>query len=244
MRGCSVAEQQRDLGVGPARKTTLVESVMEQIIDLVRNGQLRPGERLPSEHDLMAMMDVSRSTVREALKGLAVMGLIETRAGRRSLVKALPASLFRSSSGSVTSVLERDVRSQMLSVRVFLDPEFSVWALREATEEDVNALNRAFDAFAHDLRNRHRAKSHISHNQFHRVLAEATHNVAVVWIVNALVSAIPPALSERYHDSWQEQLAAHQAIVDAVAARDEIRLRTAVLAHLDLERNAITMLLT
>ena len=237
-----MAEQERDLEVGPARKTTLVESVMEQIVDLVRKGKLHPGERLPSEHDLMAMMNVSRSTVREALKGLVAMGLIETRAGRRSLVRALPSSLLRPHGGTITAVLERDVRQQILPVRELVDPEFAIWAIREATEEDVVSLHRCLDAYGHDLKHQHWAKSHVSHREFHRALALCTHNVAVIWIVDTLISAIPSALSEKYHDIWEEQLAAHQAIVDALVERDESQMRTAVLVHLGLERKAITIL--
>jgi GntR family transcriptional regulator, transcriptional repressor for pyruvate dehydrogenase complex len=239
-----VAEDERNLDVGPARKTTLVESMMEQIIDLVREGKLSLGERLPSEHKLMTMMGVSRSTVREALKGLVVMGLIETHAGRRSLVKALPNSLARSNGVPATFILERDIRQQILPVRELLDPEFSSWAIREATEEDLATLKRRFDAFASALTHHHWKESHVSHREFHLALAAATHNVAAVWVVDKLISAIPLALSQKYHCVWEEQLSVHKAILDALISRDELSLRAAMLAHLDLERIAITMLPT
>ncbi|MCC7354971.1 MAG: GntR family transcriptional regulator, partial [Anaerolineae bacterium] len=71
----------------PASKSTLVESVVEQIIVHIRDRHYTPGDRLPSERALMQMMNVGRSTIREALQSLAAMDLIETRSGSGSVVK-------------------------------------------------------------------------------------------------------------------------------------------------------------
>ena len=80
-------DQLPPLNLGPVQKTTLVESVMEQILSLMVEGKLVVGDRLPSERTLMQMMSVGRSTVREALQALSAMNLIETRSGQGSTVK-------------------------------------------------------------------------------------------------------------------------------------------------------------
>ena len=82
-----VQQTKPPLRFGPANRSTLVESVKKQIIAPIREGQLKPGDRLPSERAFMDMMNVGRSTVREALQSLAAMNLIETRSGAGSVVK-------------------------------------------------------------------------------------------------------------------------------------------------------------
>src|SRR5688500_11655529 len=68
------------------RKVTLVEGVVEQIVAQIQSGNLKPGDRLPSERQLIETLQVGRSSVREALQGLAMMGLVEIRPGHGSFV--------------------------------------------------------------------------------------------------------------------------------------------------------------
>ena len=76
----------------PIRRMRLSEHVAEQIIGLIRAQCLRPGDLLPTETELMERMQVGRSSVREALRGLAVLGLVEIRQGQGTFVRS-PVSL-------------------------------------------------------------------------------------------------------------------------------------------------------
>jgi len=69
------------------RKITLVASIVEQLVENIQNGTLQPGDKLPSERQLIEMLRVGRSSVREALQGLVMMGLVEIRPGQGTFVK-------------------------------------------------------------------------------------------------------------------------------------------------------------
>jgi GntR family transcriptional regulator, transcriptional repressor for pyruvate dehydrogenase complex len=83
------------------KKTRLYEQVVEQIQKTIINGKLQPGDRLPSERDLAEMFHVGRTTIRESLRTLGIMGLIEVRTGQKgSIVRVCDISHYRSSGKS------------------------------------------------------------------------------------------------------------------------------------------------
>ena len=67
-------------------RVTVVDSVTERLISLITEGHIKPGERLPSEQSLMEQLQVGRSSVREALRGLALVGIVESRPRRGTVV--------------------------------------------------------------------------------------------------------------------------------------------------------------
>ena len=72
-------------------KVTLSERVVAEIANLIKEGRLRPGDRLPSEHELMRQFGVGRSSIREALKGLTVGGVLERKPKRQGLLTSSQA---------------------------------------------------------------------------------------------------------------------------------------------------------
>src|SRR6187549_1095214 len=75
-----------DLFLEQPRKVTVVESIVEQLVRQIQAGRLKPGDKLPSERQLIDMLNVGRSSIREALQGLAAIGVVESRAGQGSFV--------------------------------------------------------------------------------------------------------------------------------------------------------------
>ena len=76
----------------PIAKKAVSELVVQRVLDLIKNGQLTPGEKLPSERDLSGILGVSRPTVREALRALSILGVLEIRHGGGVFVTSLEAS--------------------------------------------------------------------------------------------------------------------------------------------------------
>src|SRR5438270_13871104 len=99
--------------LAPARRTRLAEQVAEQIIGLIRERSIGAGDRLPTESELMERMEVGRSTVREALRGLAVLGLVEIRQGQGTFVKA-PADAAATSVTAISAALSRGLTEELL----------------------------------------------------------------------------------------------------------------------------------
>src|SRR5262245_44286894 len=76
----------------PATRRPLSQIVLDQVLGQIRDGSLRPGDRRPSEYELMRMLRVGRSSVREALRGLISLGLVDTRPGRGAVVLSRASS--------------------------------------------------------------------------------------------------------------------------------------------------------
>jgi len=232
-------DQLPPLNLGPVQKTTLVESVMEQILTLMVDGELAAGDRLPSERTLMKMMDVGRSTVREALQGLSAMNLIETRSGQGSTVKNLPPVILGTEHGSITAALEKDLRMQLLEMRELIEGTVASWAVQRATEAEVATLKRHLDDYLRFHSAEQATRQSQSHRAFHQALAAASHNSIAVSVVDSLVSRIPTSLDEKYRHYAQIELGIHRNIYQALAARDEDALRAAIAEHMDAERRQI-----
>jgi GntR family transcriptional regulator, transcriptional repressor for pyruvate dehydrogenase complex len=230
-------DQQPPRGFTSAQKTTLVESVIEQIIGQIREGAYPPGSRLPSERALMRMMSVGRSTVREALQALAAMNLVEIRLGRGgSRVKPMPPLAFGGvADGSVSDALERDMRLQLLEMRGVNERAVVAWAVQRATDGEIEELLACANVMSEHITNRRCVQCWESHTELHRMLAELSHNYLAARVVSLLLDTIPQSLLEKYpcEDLCEEVMAVHQSVADAVAHRDEQKALAAVDAHME-----------
>ena len=226
--------------LGPAHKATLVESVIEQIIALIREGQFQPGDKLPSERTLMSSLEVGRSTVREALQALAAMNLIETRSGHGSYVKSIPPVVLEPGIGSSAAALEKDLRLQLLDVREVVETAAATWAVEQATEEDLATISEHLEAYLAFVAAGDWDRQALSHRAFHTAIASASGNSIAARVVTSLVSTIPSALSRRYRRYWQEEMKIHRQIFAALENRDARAMRVAIKVHMDEERKQIT----
>jgi DNA-binding FadR family transcriptional regulator len=87
-----IAGRRTTVVLKPATRVPLSQVVLDQVLAQIRDGSLRPGDRLPSEYELMRMLGVGRSSVREALRGLISLGLVDTRPGRGAVVLSRASS--------------------------------------------------------------------------------------------------------------------------------------------------------
>jgi GntR family transcriptional repressor for pyruvate dehydrogenase complex len=230
------------ISFAPVQKTTLVESVMEQIIEQVRKGQLQPGARLPSERALMAMMNVGRSTVREALQALAAMDLIETRSGEGSHVKDI-SPLSAPADGMTTATLQQSMRLQLLEMRQLVEGQVALWAVEKATQNDVERVRQMLEDYIQLTEAGAWPESHRAHHLFHSALAESSHNLFAVRVVSSLVATVPQSLSQKFvlssREVWAQEHAIHRGIFEALQARDCGHMADAIRSHMDAERRQI-----
>jgi GntR family transcriptional repressor for pyruvate dehydrogenase complex len=188
------------------------EAVSEQILALIRSGALRPGDRLPSEPELMAMTGVSRPSVREAIRSLASMQLVEIRRGKGTYVQEVASSGL--TDGQVLLMLaDHKALEDLVEVRLTLEPLVARLAAERADESDVRVLAQAVDAMR-------RARSHdewrAAHLAFHEGLAHATHNIILtkIWTLVQIFLKDSPMVTgtpsvPRVHEDLHEAIAAH-----------------------------------
>src|SRR5262245_46016032 len=78
--------------LSPVERNSLADQVAKKILDLVRTGNLKPGDQLPPERDLAQMLQVSRPSLREAMRGLQILGVVKTRQGGGAYISSLDAA--------------------------------------------------------------------------------------------------------------------------------------------------------
>ncbi|WP_068776277.1 FadR/GntR family transcriptional regulator [Paenibacillus sp. FJAT-26967] len=202
------------------------EWVMSDIRKQLEEGRLATGQRLPSVVDLAAQYGVGRSTVREALSALKAMGMLDIRQGGGTFVKAAAAEPQHPGLLHPESWVDRAASlRQILEVRRVLETGCASLAARNRSEADLHGLAgilREMEAHLGD-----EARSEQADVRFHQQMAAATHNPVLADLMGSL--------SQKLHDSMRDTralwfyaerssaerlLREHQAIYDAIAARN------------------------
>jgi DNA-binding FadR family transcriptional regulator len=215
----------------------LYEQVAGQVTDLVARGEFKPGDRLPPERDLAKLLGVSRPTVREAMIALEIAGLVEVRVGAGAFIteKATNGANHRLFEGVGSSPLE------LIAARRTIEPEVAALAAQLATAEEIAAIAEtvAMIAAAQDTP-AHRAADH----EFHVRIGHASHNNILTTIVDECWAEMYSPMFERMgaitglivsRCSPQQRdvtVAEHEAVYQAIAARDPAAARAAMDAHL------------
>jgi GntR family transcriptional repressor for pyruvate dehydrogenase complex len=209
--------------------------VLEQLLGQLRKGSIRPGDRLPGEHELMRMLGVGRSSVREALRGLITLGVVETRPGWGAIVVTRsPNPLARvGSNGDVAEVLQKWAVLDLLEVRESLEGQAAALAAVRATPLDLVAIER------HTLEIERQVAAgqtyFRSNAALHTAVARASHNNVLTESVRQLVGQI-----RAYREHLMREIrimpagdvAEHRAVLEAIRARDPERARSAMVAHI------------
>ena len=215
----------------PVRASRPYEVAVEQIIDAVRSGSLRVGDKLPSERVLAEQMEISRPTLREGIRVLTVAGVLEVRRGPgggtfvRS--EAVPPDL---SSAQMTLRIS-DV-SAVLEARRMLEPRVAVLAALHATERDFHAMREAVEALRSVGTDRDRLVQ--VDMRFHLMVARATQNEMVVELVRVLFQRLEMVrhLVRNLDGEPGRTIALHQSTLKAIMAGDPELIETVMDDHL------------
>jgi len=164
-----------------------MDAVARRIESLVRTGELRVGSRLPPEPELAAMLGVSRSSLREGLKGLMFLGLIKARPGRGTYIQS---SLGRGAGRQFQwMVLLREVKYlELYELRKILEPTVAAIAARRASAEDLEKMKAAIDGMKESFE---RPEQYMAYEMaLHEEIGRATKNAAVEMMLRMMYEAL------------------------------------------------------
>jgi GntR family transcriptional repressor for pyruvate dehydrogenase complex len=216
-----------DLVIEQAPRRKLTETVAQQLLDAVR--QLPAGTRLPPERELTKRMGVGRSTVREALNGLAMMGVVEIRHGQGVFVAEPPSIMAVAAERSLPP---REVTNELLEARRIVEVELARLAAERRTEEDLASMQSLLDAHRADLAAGRGPIMQAS--QFHLLVADAAKNPILADVVRPffrLMLERGPQLYETTEGYAQWELDQHQGLCDAIRSGDGELARLRMLEH-------------
>jgi GntR family transcriptional repressor for pyruvate dehydrogenase complex len=203
------------------------EAVTDAIIGLIRSGELKPGMRLPSEPQLVEMTGISRSSVREAVRGLQTMGLLEIRRGQGTFVREIESS--SAVDAQMLLLLDnRQVLLDLMEVRQALEPLIARLAAEHANEDDVEAMRAALAQMTESQFGEHWRPAHLA---FHSALVNATRNTLLmkIWsLVTIFLKDSPLVTASRPENDEQ----VHKGILEAVSANDPAAAVEAMSIHI------------
>ncbi len=172
----------------PVQATKVFEHIAAQIEHQILSGELRNGDRLPTERELSERFHASRTAVREAMKTLAQKGLVDMRPGRGTIVIDGTTQALRESLGRMMRVSQIESETDLVEVREILEPEIAAMAAARATAQDVIDLAAAVATMDATLRD---AGAFITaDNHFHQVLARATQNALILTLMDPIMALL------------------------------------------------------
>src|SRR5919201_3829402 len=206
----------------PVAVTRASTAIVDQIRSVIVSGRLKPGERLPSERELAAQFGVSRVTVRDALRALEAMGLVEIRVGARggAFVRAPSGSLVAQAMADMIAMSAVDA-ADVVEARLIVEFGTVTLACARATEEDLQALD-ALDKRARAALKAGTYTRELSW-EFHALLVNAAHNGAIEGLAQSFRSTLsmhPVRVREPRKRSFAATVDEHRRILAAVERRD------------------------
>src|SRR4051794_39147212 len=144
----SYMPKRRLMNRAPNRRGRRSEYVAEQIVALIRDRGLHPGDLLPSETRLMEELQVGRSSVREALRGLSAVGLVEIQQGRGTVIKSQVPLAGPQAVGveAISTALARGMTDALLEARTVIEVKMASLAAQRATQDDLQRLQELVEA--------------------------------------------------------------------------------------------------
>jgi GntR family transcriptional regulator, transcriptional repressor for pyruvate dehydrogenase complex len=205
--------------IQPIKKRRVAEEVADRVRGMILEGTFPPAQPLPSERDLAERFGVSRGAIRDALRVLETIGLIETRHGQGTFPQELTVDRLVAPLASVMSY-RTDMQDELLDVRRMFEPAVARAAATRATEEDFADLERMLDA--QRLKLKTGQSPIVEDTSFHALLARSTQNRVVVSIMailnDLLVESRKLTLSQKGRP--EQSIKGHEAVIAALRRRD------------------------
>lgn len=216
----------------PPKSLKLAEEAVLKIKEMIVSGRVRSGEKLPNERELSSELGISRNSLREAVRALSVMKILDVRQGDGTYVTSLSPDLLLEGIGLAADLLGDAWVVEAFEVRRLLEPAATALAAERATQEHIDALEAAVKAMEAATTSEELNESDI---EFHRIVVQSTGNATLsslienVWgtTIRARVwrSIFDEGAVERTRD-W------HRLMFGAIVARDPEAAHAADLLHL------------
>jgi GntR family transcriptional regulator, transcriptional repressor for pyruvate dehydrogenase complex len=225
-----------ELKIKPVIKTSISDKIVDQIMSLISRGELKPGQRLPSERELCKNFGAGRSSLREALRCLCIVGVLSARVGDGTTV-AIDGGKFLEKIVEWRVMTERHDIENLMEVRIALEGVAAASAARRGSVQDLlklQALLAKMEAAVDDER-----RFAALDLEFHVTLAEASENDLIVDLVAMIKGQLEKALPRvlLLPNARPLSLKEHFAIVNAIKRCDPDAARQAMQSHLNAALN-------
>jgi GntR family transcriptional repressor for pyruvate dehydrogenase complex len=219
------------LSLRPVARGKLAESVANQLLAELRNKQLRVGARIPSERELRRAFGVGRSTIREAVNGLAMLGVLEIRHGQGAFVADPLAG--SSPPSAIANALARGVTRDLFEARYLVEPHVARLAAQRRTRSDLLEISQTLaDHGAAIEAGRDAVEASV---RFHVKIGEAAHSEVLASFVGSFADVMtergPTLEAQQGYREWE--IEQHRLVFEPIRDRDPELAEERMRAHLD-----------
>jgi GntR family transcriptional repressor for pyruvate dehydrogenase complex len=214
----------------PVKKTRVYEEIVAKIKDMLEKGRLKSGDQLPGERELSEVFQVSRSSVREALRTLETQGHLESRQGDGTYIASKPVeSLVSPLASAIFS--EKDSQMELFEMRRLIEPQIAFLAAERATQEEIAMMEQALvlqeEAVARGETGTDVEKS------FHYIMGKATKNKVLLRLTDSMGDLLAESRDKylQVEGRPEKSISRHRQVLDAIKARDGELAAQVMLEH-------------
>jgi GntR family transcriptional regulator, transcriptional repressor for pyruvate dehydrogenase complex len=213
-------------------RRTAPQRAIDRIKAMIAAGDLLPGQRLPTERELAASLGLGRSSMREAIRALTVLGVLEARHGAGIYVTALEPRDLLDTFGVVAEISRGETLIHLVQVRKVLEPAAAAMAAARIGDGDLARLREEMAA----MEDGRTAEEIVGHDlEFHRIVTDAAGNPVLAAILDGLNGRTFRARvwrGYREENVFPRTFHEHELIYQALVGRDPDGARTAVAVHI------------
>ncbi len=220
------------MAFGTFEKTALPDQIAERILQMIRDKQLHRGDKLPPERELATTMEVGRPALREALRGLSLMNIIEIRQGAGAYVTELDTAQLVEHLDFVFSIDDFAILD-LFDARKIVEVGIIELAAPKVTDDDIVKLEACL---THSAQAGHDAEAFLHADMdLHRLIAQIAGNPIMLRFMESIhqMGLVSRRRTGRIEGVVEQSSADHRRIVEALKARDPHAAREAMLHHLD-----------
>jgi len=214
------------------KRSRVSDEVANQIKNLISDGQLKPGDRLPPERELIKQFGVSRPSLREALNSLVTMGFLEIKQSKRTFVKSVASERMED---PLSFLIKTDTQKifDLIEVRKAMEAWGATQAAQRATEEDIKRLESIIEEMEKAIEEGRDWDKEDA--DFHLAIAQATHNMVQIHIMSTIYDLLRESAAKLFTDKTKikKLLQQHSRIVSAIKNHSGEKARERALEHLD-----------
>ena len=214
------------------KRSRLSDEVANQIKNLISEGTLKPGDRLPPERELIKQFGVSRPSLREALHSLVAMGFLEVKQSKRTFVKSVASERMED---PLALLIKTDTQKifDLIEVRKAMEAWGATQAAQRATEEDIKRLESIIEEMEKAIEEGRDWDKEDA--DFHLAIAQATHNMVQIHIMSTIYDLLRESAAKLFTDKTKikKLLQQHSRIVSAIKNHSGEKARERALEHLD-----------
>ena len=226
-----MSTESRKVEYGILQREVLSEKIVQRLLSMIREKRLRPGDKLPPERELAALMNVSRPSLREALRALSLMGIIEHRQGSGTRVASLEPSRLVEHIDLIFS-LEDSTLLDLFQARKILEVGLAGLSAEKITDEELDQIDKVLQEGEQNINDPAAFSS--CDIKFHGLIARSSGNRILMTFMESVaqLNLYSRRRTGEHADVREHTRTAHRDILDALRKHSPEEARAAMMRHL------------